>query len=123
MIYGLCALSIAVIALVLIILTKKIFIIKVKGSSMEPTLFNNDYVLGYRTDVFNTSDIVVANVKYPSSPNGQVTVIKRIESIIYESASPRLFLTGDNKGYSIDSRDKAFGTVPIDQVIGKVIWY
>lgn len=90
---------------------------------MEPTLFNDDYVLGYRTHMFNVLDIVVANIDYPRESDSQITVIKRVDGIVYDNLVPRLFLTGDNKGYSIDSRDKEFGTVPIDQVLGKVIWY
>lgn len=114
---------IVIVTVVFLILRKKIFIIRVKGSSMEPTLFNDDYVLGYRTRVFNVSDIVVANIDYISESDSQITVIKRVDYIVDDSLVPRLFLTGDNKEFSIDSRDKDFGIVPIDQVLGKVIWY
>lgn len=122
MVINICVALIVVITVLILFIYKKIFVIKVNGSSMEPTYSNNDYLIGYRSRSITVGDVVVARIDYKGHPTKCITVIKRIDYIVYENSRARLFLTGDNKGHSIDSRDCNFGTIPIDRVVGKVIY-
>ena len=82
---------------------------KVKGRSMEPSLFEGDYVLLRLTKNVKTGEIVVFE------RNGH-EIIKRVSRIQDES----LWVLGDNPKYSTDSR--AYGWIERERVVGKVIW-
>ncbi|MDX1520567.1 MAG: nickel-type superoxide dismutase maturation protease [Anaerolineae bacterium] len=89
--------------------------VRVTGDSMLPLLAPGDEVLvdpgAYRRTGPRPGDIVIARHPYRT----EVTLIKRVESL---TAAGQLVLKGDNPAESTDSR--TFGTIGLDQVIGKV---
>lgn len=83
---------------------------------MEPALPAGSLVIVQPLDAATTlraGDIVVA--RRPDRP--ELEVIKRIHSI---DAAGTIFLIGDNRRASSDSRD--FGALTRDQVLGRVRW-
>jgi signal peptidase I len=106
----------------------------VDGDSMEPALVSGQIVLinrlayGIRAPVFKRdSGEYLVRWKYPRendvvvfwTPSNELAV-KRISSIITGRITERRFTaSGDNAPQSYDSR--AYGPVPIDNIIGKVL--
>lgn len=84
---------------------------KVDGISMEETLKNNDRVVVFKlNNSYNIGDIIVF-----TNPNNKLS-IKRITKIINDL----IFVEGDNKLFSVDSRD--FGAIQKSSIVGKVIF-
>ncbi len=86
-----------------------IFIRRVVGSSMSPALTEGQLVIAHQVRNFRVGQVVVAYV------DGH-EVIKRIMKI--EDGS--VYLEGDNKNYSTDSR--AYGPVSDVNIEGVVFW-
>ena len=78
---------------------------------MLPTLADGDKVLIDAKGYLAVGDVVMAQHPYKSD----VKIIKRVSDIADDG---RLTLTGDNPAESTDSR--AFGTVSLESIIGKV---
>lgn len=79
------------------------------GSSMEPTINDNDLIIYYKSNkVIKKGDIVI--VKLDNK------VVKRIEDI----KNNKVFLVGDNINNSYDSRK--YGEVECSKILGKVIY-
>jgi signal peptidase I len=125
--------------------------IRVDGSSMEPTLHSGEFMivnrLAYRLGSPQTGDVVVFH--FPGDPeqeyikrviglpgdqvliaNGQVMVNGQLLNEPYIAAPPdyedskivppdTLYVLGDNRNNSSDSH--RWGTVALDQVVGKAI--
>ena len=83
----------------------------VEGDSMTPTLADGDKVLVDAKGYIAVGDVVLAKHPYKSD----VKVVKRVSEI---AGDGRLTLSGDNPTESTDSR--AFGTVSLESIIGKV---
>ena len=129
----------------------------VKESSMQPTLYANNYIfLAKQAYLFSEpkrGDIVVFHTALTTSDGHEKLLIKRVvglpgdvitiaEGCVYindelikepyingETTTGYIdnlsvpegdvFVMGDNRGVSIDSRDSRVGCVPIDLIIGK----
>lgn len=139
-----------------IYLNSQIFkVIRIEGSSMEPTLSNNSHQIlnlqAYRTDIPQRFDIIALEL----SKDSGYYYIKRIiglpgetvrvehgsifinEHNLLESISlntidisgnkievilgeDEYFVLGDNRNDSLDSRDKNFGNIKMDLIVGKI---
>lgn len=86
-----------------------LFLRRVQGDSMKPTLKNGQIVVSLQSRSFRAGQVVVAHV-------GQREVIKRITKI----ENGRVFLEGDNTKQSTDSRN--YGSVLDTNVSGIVVW-
>ncbi|MDD3839633.1 MAG: signal peptidase I [Clostridia bacterium] len=146
-----------VIAIVLAFVIKTFLFdtLRVDGSSMEPTLHDNDRLIiskiSYIVDQPKRGDIAV--FKYPGNPkeyyikrviaigndkikieNGNVyvngelkiepyikekTIVGFKESVIPEGT---IFVLGDNRNDSTDSRRPSVGYVPLDNMVGKAVF-
>ncbi len=82
---------------------------RVVGNSMSPTLSNGQFILVYKTSKFKVGDVVVAYMN-------KREVVKRI----IRMSNGSVFLEGDNKLESTDSREH--GSLIDKYVIGKVVW-
>ncbi len=86
-------------------------IFKVRDRSMEPAIREGDYLIVSRWyGRLRVGDIVVLR-----HPNKDIMIVKRISTI----SSSKIYVIGDNKALSEDSRK--FGGVDRGRVIGKVL--
>jgi nickel-type superoxide dismutase maturation protease len=87
-------------------------IFKVKDKSMEPGLVSGDFL--FVTSACGkpkVGDIVV--LKHPSK---SIYIVKRVSAI----NGCEVFVIGDNKDQSEDSRD--FGSIDVRSIMGKVVF-
>ena len=127
-------------------------VLQIYGKSMSPTLKEGDIVLSMKTGDFRTGDVVafyynnkvlVKRVIASSgawvniTPYGTVYVdqVKVEEPYItelafgetnielpYQVPESKIFVMGDNRAVSIDSRNTAVGCVAEEQIVGKIIF-
>lgn len=127
-------------------------VLRVTGTSMAPTLHNDELVVCRRTGSFERGDIIAFYhnnkillkrvIGLPGdvidiSSEGTVSVNgERLDepyadelslgtcdiSLPYQVPDSRWFVMGDHRSESIDSRTKEIGCVAEEMVVGKVIW-
>lgn len=91
---------------------------RIHDISMEPALLDGDLVLLNRVSShflpFQKNDVVIF-----SYPQIKHELIKSIDSAIEQPEKENeLFVLGDNRNHSLDSR--ALGTIPVNNVFGRV---
>jgi len=126
-------------------------VLKVSGSSMEPTLSDEDVILLFKNSDFETGDLIgfyyqnkLLLKRVIAGPGDVVDIDKEgnvyvNEEIIdepyvtekslgetdldypYQVPENRYFVMGDNRSTSIDSRSSAIGCIETDQIVGKVV--
>ena len=127
-------------------------VLQIFGSSMNPTLREGDIVLTVKGSEFQTGDViafyynnkilvkrVIANTGdwVDIGEDGTVYVNSEVidEPYILEKAygetniklpyqvpESKIFVMGDNRAYSVDSRNTAVGCVAEEQIVGKIIF-
>ena len=127
-------------------------VLKIYGSSMDPTLENGQIVVSIKTKRLKSGDVVAfwqgnkllvkrviacPGQKVDIDVNGKVSVDgKAIHETYLDSESlgntdidfphqveeSRWFCMGDNRGSSIDSRSAAIGDISKEQIEGKVLF-
>lgn len=146
------AVLLVVAAIAVLVATLWMPVLQIYGSSMVPTLEDGQIVISVKTSSFQFGDIVafyhenkllikrfVAGssdwVNIDEDGNVFVNDEKLDEPYLTEKAfgntnielpyqvpDKRLFLMGDNRDVSIDSRNTAVGCVATDQIVGKVVF-
>lgn len=146
------AVLVVVAAAAVLIATLWMPVLQIYGNSMVPTLEDGQIVISVKTSNFQSGDIVafyhgnkllikrfIAGssdwVNIDDDGNVFVNDEKLDEPYLTEKAfgntnielpyqvpDQRLFLMGDNRDVSIDSRNTAVGCVAADQIVGKVVF-
>ena len=147
-IYTLLAVS-AVAVLVAVLLLP---VLQVYGTSMDPTLENGEYVLSVKNGGFETGDVcafyynnkilinrVIAHAGdwVDIDKDGTVFVNgEKLEepyvtdlalgdcdiTLPYQVPESRIFVMGDHRSVSVDSRNKAIGCVAEEQMVGRIVY-
>ena len=142
---------IAVAAVAVLISTLWMPVLKIYGDSMSPTLAEGQIMIAIKTSDFKSGDIgafqynnKILIKRYIAGPGDWVdigedgTVYVNGESLDepylankafgecnlelpYQVPESRIFVMGDNRSVSVDSRNTAVGCVAEEQIVGKVL--
>lgn len=148
---------ITVAAIAVLVATLLLPVLQIYGSSMTPTLMDQDIVLTVKTSEFETGDVVAfyynnkilvkrviaeAGEWVDITPEGDVYVGKTKQDMAlldepyltekalgdcnielpYQVPESRVFVMGDHRSVSVDSRNTAVGCVAEEQLVGKLVF-
>jgi len=146
--YGLIVVAAVAVLIAFLVLP----VLRIYGTSMSPTLTQGEYVLAIKGDSFKTGDIIAfyynnkVLVKRVIADSGQwvdidddgnvyVNNIAVEEPYISEKAlgdcniklpyqvpENRIFVMGDRRSISVDSRNSAIGCIADEQIIGRILF-
>ena len=102
-------------------------VLQIYGSSMTPTLAEGEIVVSVKGTDMKTGDIVAFYynnnvlikrvIAQPGKAFGECNI-----QLPYQVPDSRIFVMGDHRGVSIDSRNTAVGCVADEQIVGKIIF-
>ena len=143
---------ITVAAIAVLVATLLLPVLQIYGSSMAPTLADGEIVLTLKTSEFDTGDVVAfyynnkilvkrviakAGDWVNITPEGDVYVNDQLLDepyldekafgdcnieLPYQVPESRVFVMGDHRSISVDSRNTAVGCVAEEQIVGKLIF-
>ena len=146
------AMLVVVAAISVLVATLWMPVLRIYGSSMTPTLVDGNIVISVKANDFESGDIIafyynnkilVKRVIADSgewvniTEDGTVFVNERklqepylIEKSIgdcnidlpYQVPESRVFVMGDHRSVSVDSRNKAVGSIAEEQIVGKLVF-
>ena len=143
---------IILIALAFLISVLAFPVVRIKGSSMTPGLYDGNLVVCLKNASFEVGDniafsyenrtlvrrviarsgdrvdidengYVYVNKKKQNEPYVQEHTMGRCDlTFPYEVPAGTVFVMGDNRRVSVDSRSSSLGCIPEDQIIGRVLF-
>ncbi len=145
--------SLAVVAaMAVLIATLWMPVLKITGSSMSPTLKNDEMVVAIRTKHFKSGDVIAFYydnkilIKRVIATAGQYVDIQEDGTVLvdgevldepyieekskgecniqlpYQVGDGQIFVMGDDRPISLDSRTSAVGTIGKEKILGRVIF-
>ena len=127
-------------------------VLRIYGSSMNPTLTEEDIVVSLKSNEFKTGDIIafyynnkILVKRVIANPGDWVDIDKegtvyvnneKLEEpylqtkalgdcnikLPYQVPESRIFVMGDNRDVSVDSRNTSVGCVAEEQIVGKIVF-
>lgn len=143
---------IAVAAVAVLVATLWMPVLQIYGSSMSPTLSDGNIVVSVKTDDFQSGDIIAFYynnkilIKRVIASSGDWVNIdedgtvyvndERLDEpyltekvlgscdieLPYQVPEERMFVMGDHRSVSVDSRSTAVGCVAEEQIVGKIVF-
>jgi signal peptidase I len=143
---------ITVAAVAILIATLLFPVLHLSGSSMDPTLKDEEFVLAVKTSAFKEGDVIAFYynnkilVKRVIGVAGDIISIKSDGTVFvngaeidesyitdkslgecdiempYQVPESRIFVMGDHRKTSLDSRSKAIGSIETEKVVGKIVF-
>ena len=143
---------ITVAAVSVLIATLWLPVLQIYGSSMTPTMVNGDIVFSLKTDDFQPGDVVAfyynnrilvkrviagpadwVNIDPDGTTyvNGEVLDEPYVKekaygdtniTLPYQVPDEKVFVMGDHRSTSVDSRNTAVGCVAQEQIVGKIVF-
>ena len=127
-------------------------VLRIYGTSMNPSLTEGDYVVSIKGSDFKTGDIIafyynnkilvkrviaksgdwiditqdgdvyVNNVKIDEPYVSEKSLGETNIELPYQVPEDRVFVMGDHRSVSVDSRNTAVGCVAEEQIVGKIVY-
>lgn len=143
---------IVVAAIAVLISTLVLPVLQVSGESMEPTLSDGDIIVLVKTNKYETGDLIgfyyqnklllkrviaTAGDYVDIDDGGAVSVNGKVLdepyvselskgtcdiALPYQVPDGRIFVMGDHRNVSVDSRAKAVGCIEKEQIVGRVFF-
>ena len=149
---GTVSILITVAAVAVLVAVLLLPVLKIYGTSMSPTLDEGNYVISVKGSRFKTGDVcgfyynnkilvkrVIAQagdwVNIDEDGNVYVNDVKLEEPYVtdlafgecdielpYQVPESRIFVMGDHRSVSVDSRSTTIGCVAEEQIVGKIVF-
>ena len=145
---------ITVAAIAILVAVLLLPVLRIYGTSMNPTLTEGDVVISLKGSKFETGDVIAfyynnkilvkrviasAGDWVDIDKDGNVYVNNQLIdepyltqddkalgecniTLPYQVPESRIFVMGDNRATSVDSRNTAVGCVAEEQIVGKIYW-
>lgn len=139
-------------AIAVLVATLWMPVLQITGSSMEPTLNDDELAVAIKTEHLKTGDVIAFYynnkilIKRVIATAGQYVDLQEDGTVLvdgvaldepylkekskgecniqlpYQVGEGQIFVMGDNREFSIDSRTTAVGTISTEKVLGRVLF-